>query len=249
MKRPWPLAVLGLAAFLIFALTTLPANVVLSRLGDQGVYAGGVSGTLWRGEAKVMQVGALMLGEVKWRVHVLPLFIARLTVDVDARRTDGFATGTVSLTPGGKLHARDLTASLPLTALPPQVLPGGWRGTIGVRLDELHLQDDWPTHAMGTVDVLDLAGPAQQPTDLGSYRISFSEAQTDAQTLAGMLQDAGDGPLEVAGTLRLKAERSYELDTLLKARPGAPASLTRSLEFISPPDAEGRRQFSMAGSL
>lgn len=248
MKRAWPLALLGLGAFLLFAITTLPASVVLSRLADQDVHAGGVSGTLWRGEAQVMQVGSVMLGEVKWRVHALPLLIARVSVDIEARRSDGFANAHLSLMPGGRLHARDIAASLPLTALPAQLLQGGWRGAIGVRLDELSLQDGWPTQAVGTVDVMDLSGPAQQPMDLGSYRISFLAA-TEGEALSGALQDAGDGPLEVSGSLRLQPDRNYELNALLKTRPSAPPTLTRSLEFLSPPDEQGRREFSMAGSM
>ena len=43
MKKWWPLLALGIAAFLAFALFTLPANVVLSRLESLGVRTGGRS--------------------------------------------------------------------------------------------------------------------------------------------------------------------------------------------------------------
>jgi hypothetical protein len=63
------------------------------------------------------------------------------------------------------------------------------------------------------------------------------------------VSDAGNGPLQINGTIKLKADRSYELDALVGAKPNTPQNLLRALEFLGPPDAQGRRQFSMAGAL
>src|SRR5688500_12399344 len=137
MKRLWPLIALGVCAFVIFAVTTLPAGVVLSWLGSSGISAGGVSGTIWNGRAQVLQVQGANIGGVEWKLHALPLLTARLSADVKVTRIDGFATTQLSATPTGIVSMKNLTASLPLSALPPGVIPGGWAGTLNGKFAQL----------------------------------------------------------------------------------------------------------------
>src|SRR5262245_11838336 len=99
MKRIWPLATVGIVAFVAFVLVTLPARIVLSRLDAYGVQAGGVSGTIWRGTAQVLQVRGANLGRVNWSLHALPLLLGRLSVDVKATRTDGSVRTQLTASP------------------------------------------------------------------------------------------------------------------------------------------------------
>src|SRR5437868_4796303 len=115
MKRLWPLAALGIAAYIVFLLVTLPASVLVSRLAPHGIVAAGVDGTAWEGRAQVVQVGNTNLGSVSWDTHVLALFLARLQADVKLARVDGFAQTTVTVAPG-RVDLNALTASLPLSA-------------------------------------------------------------------------------------------------------------------------------------
>ncbi|MGH8188772.1 MAG: type II secretion system protein N, partial [Steroidobacteraceae bacterium] len=62
MKRVWPLVALGIGAFIVFALVTLPADVVLSRAASPAVSFSGVSGTLWNGRAQALRVGGMHAG-------------------------------------------------------------------------------------------------------------------------------------------------------------------------------------------
>lgn len=249
MKRLWPLVVLGVGAFLLFALATFPASIVLSRLDSLGVATGGVSGSVWNGRAQVLQVRGVNVGSVEWKLHLLPLLTAHAQADVKVTRTDGFANARISIGPTGALDIKALTASLPLSVLPPNVIPGGWTGTLNAKFTQLTLQQGWPTKVDGLLDVVDVVGPAQKPAKLGDFRMSFDPAETNAELLQGKLSDAGQGPLQITGTLRLKPDRSYELDTLLATRPDAPRNLVKALEYFGPPDAEGRRPFSAAGTL
>ena len=249
MKRLWPLVALGVGAFLIFAVVTLPASVVLSRLGSSGVYAGGVSGTIWSGRAQVLQVRGVNVGSVEWKLHPLPLLTAHANADVKVTRIDGFAQTQLSVGPTGTMNFKSLTASLPLSALPPNALPGGWAGTLNGRFQQLTLEQGWPTKVNGTLEVLDLYGPAGKPSKAGSYRIAFDPAASTAEALKGAISDAGDGPLQLNGTVQLKPDRSYVVETLVAARPDAPRNLVQALEFLGPPDAQGRRQFNTEGTL
>jgi general secretion pathway protein N len=247
MKRLWPLIALGVGAFVILALVTLPASVVLSRLGSAGITASGVSGSIWNGKAQVLQIRGTNVGSVDWDLHVLPLFTLHLNADVKVTRTDGFAAAGLSVGPGGKVLLEGLTASLPLSALNhPQLM--GWVGQLNAKFARVTIENGWPTSLDGSLDAVDVTGPARRPANVGSYRVVFDPATSTAELLQGAISDAGNGPLQITGTVRLKADRSYELDALVAARPGAPQNLTRALEFLGPPDPQGRRQFSMAGA-
>jgi general secretion pathway protein N len=248
MKRVWPLVALGIGAFLVLALVTLPADVVLSRIASPALSFSGVSGTLWNGRAQALRVGGVHAGSAEWDLHVLPLFTARLSADVKVTRTDGFAQGEVTATPSGRLVLEGFTASLPASALPPNVAQGGWGGTLNLKLARLALEDGWPTEADGTIEAVDLVGPASKPAEIGSYKIAFTGADASAGVLSGALTDLG-GPLQVAGTVQLKPDRSYLVEGLIATRPNAPASIANALQYLPPPDAQGRRQFSFEGSM
>lgn len=247
MKRLWPLIALGVGAFVILALVTLPASIVLSRLGSSGVTASGVSGSIWNGKAQVLLIRGTNVGSVEWDLHVLPLFTLHLNADVKVTRPDGFASTGLSVGPGGKVTLKGLTAALPLSAINlPQLT--GWVGQVNAKFARVTLENGWPTSLDGTLDAVDVTGPARRPANVGSYRVVFDPATATPELLQGAISDAGNGPLQIAGTFKLKPDRSYELDALVAARPGAPQNLTRALEFLGPPDPQGRRQFSMAGA-
>jgi general secretion pathway protein N len=249
MKRLWPLIALGCCAFIIFALVTLPAGVALSWLESAGISASGVSGTVWNGRAQVLQVQGMHIGGVEWKLHVLPLFTAHASADVKVTRGDGFATTRLSASPTGTVRFKDLTGSLPLSALLANMIPGGWTGTLNGKFEQLTLKNGWPTQVGGTLDIVDLVGPARNPAPAGSYRIVFDPAASTADVLRGVVSDAGDGPLQVTGTIELTAERNYKLETLIAARPNAPRNLVQTLEFLGPPDEQGRRQFGTEGAM
>jgi general secretion pathway protein N len=249
MKRLWPLIALGLGAFIIFALVTFPASLVLSWLGSAGISAGGVSGSIWNGRAQVLQVQGAHIGSVEWKLHVLPLFTAHASADVKVTRIDGFATTQLSASPSGTVRLKNLTASLPLSALPPNMIPGGWAGMLNAKFTQLTLENGWPTQVGGTLDLVDLTGPARNPSKAGSYRIVFDPATSSAEVLNGAISDAGDGPLQVNGTLELAPDRSYKLHALIAARPNAPRNLVQTLEYLGPPDDQGRRQFATEGTM
>lgn len=248
MKRLWPLIALGVGAFVLLALVTFPASVVLSRLGSAGITASGVSGTVWNGKAQVLQIQGSNIGSLEWDLHVLPLFTLHLNADVKVSRTDGFAASELSVGPGGKVTLKGLTASLPLSAInSPQL--AGWAGQLNAKFARLTLENGWPTQVDGTLDALDVTGPARRPANVGSYRVVFDPATSTAELLQGAISDAGNGPLQINGTIRLKADRSYEVDALVGAKPNTPQNLAKALEYLGPPDPQGRRQFSMAGAL
>lgn len=248
MKRLWPLLFLGILAYLVFAITTLPATLLTSRLGAYGINAAGVSGTLWKGRAQVLQVAGTQLGSVSWDLHALALFTARLQADVEMNRSDGFARGMVTVS-SGKVRLNAVSATLPLSALPARGLPGGWNGVLNLKLADLLLDNGWPIAIDGTVEAMDLVGPARRPANIGSYKLVFAPSKNaSSDSLSGALSDLS-GPLQIAGTLQLKRDRSYLVEGFVTTRATTPREVADSLQMLGAPDAQGRRPFSIAGTL
>lgn len=250
LQRPaWRLVLAGLVVYFIFLIVNLPASVLFTQLAKRGIQASTITGTLWHGRAGNVQVGVLQLGTAEWQLRFLPLFVGKLAADVKLTPVKGFAQGAVSLSLGGTVVFNEFSASLPLeSVVGAGGLPGGWTGTVQAKLGRLVLKDNWPVAAKGTLDIIDLAGPARQPINIGAYRVTFAgEQQKDV--LTGALQDAPGAAIAVNGTLKFAAGRSYELDTLVAARPNTPESIAQSMQALGPPDAQGRRPFSVAGSM
>ena len=262
MKKVWWLVALGIVAFAAFALVTLPAGVIASPLAKQGILLNGVTGTVWNGAAQVVQSGNTRIGSVQWKLHPLALLRGRAAADVKLTRVDGFAQGYVAAGTTGRITLRDVAASLPLAILPPQFTAGGWNGKLNLRQVSAEIVDRWPATLVGTIEVLDLIGPARRPAAMGSYKLVFPPPAR-SQVLAGALTDIS-GPLQLAGTLQLKAaDRSYVLDgsdrhaTGRLPRPGELAAISRRAgcarstpDFTGGDDVRrplGRRQEMAAG--
>jgi hypothetical protein len=67
--------------------------------------------------------------------------------------------------------------------------------------------------------------------------------------IQGAVTSLDDAPLDVAGTIRLTTSRNYEVNAQVATRANAPASIVKALQYLGPPDAQGKRAFSFAGSL
>jgi general secretion pathway protein N len=209
-----------------------------------------VSGTVWHGKASTLQAGILNIGDVEWNLHVLPLFIGHVSADMKLVQQKGFAEGKVNMTFGGQIKLRKFTASLPFDSiLGSGGLPGGWTGTANINLDELVLRNNWPSLATGTVDIVDVTGPANEPVNLGNYRVTFPSRDSTASTLVGDLQDLDGAAVGVSGKLIIGADRSYQLNTMLTTRPNTPESLAKGMQFLGEPDAQGQRPFTVSGTM
>src|SRR5688572_16334000 len=89
MKKLWPMLALGLGMYMLFALATLPANLLTDRLAPLGVNLLGVQGTVWKGSAQAAQIADVSLGAVNWNVRMFKLLMAQAGADVAVTRPDG----------------------------------------------------------------------------------------------------------------------------------------------------------------
>jgi general secretion pathway protein N len=253
-RFPWRWLVLGISTYVVVLLATFPAARLTPRLQANGIVVVGATGSVWNGSAAAVQANGIVLGPTQWRISPWRLFTATLSADIHSKRDDGYVDATVRKGFGGAVTLRNLRGSLPISALSGLGLPGGvtgWTGNLQLNLEQLVIADRWPTEIKGTIDAANLVGPPQSPTPLGGYRIVFPAINSTAT--AGEIQGAvlsnEDAPLDVTGTLRLTPGRNYVIDAQVATRPSAPASIVKALQYLGPPDAQGKRPLSIAGTL
>ena len=237
-----------LAALLLFALTVvarLPARWAL-HAAPASVSCEEPAGSVWQGYCARLQVGAMTIGPVRWRLHPLPLLLARAEVDLTSR--DALFPGSAQLTvrSGGRLEAHALRASAPLdTGLLP-LIPNGWSGQLELDLSTLTLEAGHIKALQGVVNAnaLKQLSPAMP---FGSYQLHFAARAAKDDLIVGELRDSG-GPLAVTATLQLHTSGDYELNGTALARSNATPELVRAVEFLGEADAQGRRPFSLTGT-
>ncbi len=244
------LAGIGIASFIVFAVVWLPARVVTDRLPDAW-RASGPDGTLWNGSLQSIDIAGWRLREIRWQLSPASALLGRLAAHVETRVSGGALATDASISLFGAVSIDTLVADGPIAPLASRLNLPVSGGQYQVRIDALRIVDGWPTRLIGTGRVanvpLVITGAASGPT--GNYTVRFdADTVPDDGRLTGQLADDG-GPIEVAGRLDLTPPLNYTLQAGLKARPGAPAEITQALQFAGPTDADGRREFSLAGSL
>lgn len=242
-RWPWLLA-LGAIVYLVVLVVTLPARFVLQWLPD-GVSAVGVEGTAWRGRVATIAVERTRVDDLRWRLRPAALLRARAAASVEARVAGGFVDGDVAITATGTVHARDLRGAFPLAELASVAGFQGIAGQLSIDLQALRLDDGWPGVVEGTARIGNLRIADLDDEPVGDYELQFD---TRGDDIVGRLRDRG-GPLEVSGALTLGADRAWELDGTVRTRADARPRLGEVLSMLGNPDAEGRREFSLAGRL
>ncbi|MEJ2601699.1 MAG: type II secretion system protein N [Gammaproteobacteria bacterium] len=234
------------ATFVLGLIVLFPARLAVSWFAPADLRISGVEGTVWRGRAAAASAGGIYLAPLSWRFRPLALLGGRVGYHIDTGLPGGEVTGDVAVTVTGAVRLADLEASLRLSDIGRMLPVAQAQGRLRANLERATFRDGWPTELVGTVSIEDLVYIPAGSNPIGSYRVEF--LPRDDGDLRGVLSDGG-GPLEVAGEIRLADERTYELRGQVRARPGAPNSLTNSLRFLGSPDQAGMREFSLAGRL
>jgi hypothetical protein len=236
--------ILAAIVFLITLLVRLPARALLPLL-PADVSCALPAGTVWNGSCEQLHIGTVGVSSLSWALHPLALLSLKIAADLDSRDPAANGQARVELSPNGHLEISGLSANV---ALPGNwaLVPAGTSGTLQLAIDAARIQDGHLVALAGKIDLqsIHLENPA---ADLGSFELLFAPANADAP-MVGQLRDL-NGPLAVSGLLQLSRSGAYDLEGSVAPRPGASADLAQALQLLGPPDAQGQRAFSLAGSL
>ncbi len=242
-NRAWLFA--GLATFLVALVVLFPARVAYRMASVPGVAVAGIDGSVWHGSARELNAGGTYLQNVAWQFKPLGLFTGKLVYDIEAQPVSGFAEARVGIGPGGNLLVRDFAGSVPLRIFAGAFNVPGLDGSASVRMAELRVRDGLPVAANGTVEIGGLIVPLVDPNSIGGDRAEF--VTTDAGVIASV--EDTDGLFDIAATLTVAPDRSYQLLGKVAPKPRTPEKLRRQLQMLGSPDAEGKREIRLEGAL
>jgi len=101
VTRPVLLSAAGVAAFLVFAVASMPARVVFDAVaGPAGVSAGLVQGTVWDARLLRLSAGGAPVAELDARLRPAGLLSGAARFDVTVRDPGVRGSGVLALSPG-----------------------------------------------------------------------------------------------------------------------------------------------------
>ena len=181
----WSWWAVGFGAYVAFALATFPAGTALRWFAPPGVTFAGVAGTLWSGSAASCSVEGFTVEQLRWQTRPSQLLLGRVAANVEARIPDGFVTGVVTAS-SSEVRFNELRAATSLPALANLMPVRGMRGQASVQLDELVLENGWPSTIVGRAQARGSrnraadSGRQRRAAALGDYTITFCPAPAGA---------------------------------------------------------------------
>jgi general secretion pathway protein N len=241
--RTAPLVALGLAAYVAFAIASVPARFVAAQVenrADGAVHVHEAHGTLWQGAAGVdvaIAGGQVALDNVAWRFLPAQLLRGRVAFAVDARSPALSGQGTIGRDVSS-WHAAGEAAGDAAVASSVFPLLATWRpeGRVTLRSSGLSWNE---REARGTAQAewRDAAVALSQVRPLGTYRVTFDAAGASAKVAVTTL----DGPLRVGGNGEVVFPGRFTFNGEARAQGPAAASLDPLLDLLGPRRPDGAR--------
>jgi len=237
----------GIAAFLVFLIAMVPASQLSRRLPPD-IAMSGVGGTIWSGHAAGLNVRGQSLGALNWFCRPWRLLFLEWSCRVTLRPAGGEVSADLAGGLDGTIEGSNISGQVSISAFEGLATPTGWTGLLELDLERVRIVDKRPAEAEGTLFVRALKAPGAYGDRLGDFELVVGEGAVGTDTLTGRLRDLG-GPLRVRGALELKRDGSYLLRGEAAPGPGAGPAIFDTLAFLGPPDNQGRRPFTIEGSL
>jgi hypothetical protein len=238
---------IGLAAFLVVLVVRLPARWVTPLLPDAARCAM-ASGTVWNGACDGLalsdgKTSPLVLQQVRWKLHPLPLLRARISSEIEMQSDWGSARASVDIGTGARLSISSLSASGTLDRRLLPVLPPGWNGAFDARDVSLSMRERTLLSLQGEASVRGLQDG--KGTRFGDFRLQLAPA---GDASAGELRDMG-GPIDLQAKVRVTPDLNWTVDGMVGTRGGQLPEFQRQLQPLGVPDAAGRRPLSISGNF
>ncbi|MET0291237.1 MAG: type II secretion system protein N [Steroidobacteraceae bacterium] len=242
---------LAVISFVLVLIARLPLSWVTGLMAPQA-RCESPSGSIWQGRcgALTLRIGGpdLPVGAVSWRLDRVALLRAHVAGEANAEGPMLLGHARFDASAGGDIDVRDLDLVAPLDRRLLGMVPPNWTGRVKATVPRVTLRDGKLVTLAGTLEAHDVVAQGPAPDQFGSYALEFPATADGAQAFPGKLRDL-DGPVEVSGTFEVRPNQEWELNALVRARPNATPQLAKLLEYLGPPDAQGRRTFSAAGDF
>jgi general secretion pathway protein N len=256
MSNGVKLALLGVTAFIIFLITTLPASLLTRFITDTGnVQLERVQGTIWRGNIQQVRVQGTAFGSLGWQVHPWHLFLGKLKLSLvvgqpaTATQTpQGTALVSVNVFRTISIHTADLTAAADWV-FTQAAIPIAADGRILLHIESAVFVPEQLPLLSAQLDWLDAQITYPQVHELGGYRFNLQHYPEIApEHLAGTVQDM-DGVFNIDGTVKIQRNGDYQLAVSVSTEPTAPQDLKRVLPLLGDMRDDGSIWIERQGNL
>lgn len=246
MARRARFLTLGLLAFVAGIVLFFPARVAYQWLAPPELKLNGIHGTIWHGNASEASVRGVYLHGLQWQIHPLNLLGAKASYSIEGKFVSGFLQADIAIDVSGALTVSELAASMTLAELQPALGIPGLGGNLSLQFSRLRAVDGLPVAADGEISVAQLVVPFVFRDSLGDFRAEFF---TEDAAVVASLEDS-DALIDLAGSLRISADRKYRLSGQLAATADTPATLQQFMAAgLGPANARGQHEFGIEGML
>ena len=245
MRNSRRLILVGISTLVIGLIATFPARVAYQWFAPNELQLSGIDGSVWHGTATQGSAGGIYIADINWRFRPLALLSGKLEFVSSSKLASGFFDANIGVGVGGSVTLSDVAGALTLDTLATLLPLAGIEGDVSVQFEELVIENSLPVVATGTVNIANLVSRLLSPAPLGDYRAEF---QTQDDGIVGSVE-AISGVLELGGTIRLDKNRNYKFVGKVAAKPTAPGNISQQLQLLGSPDAQGKREFRIEGTL
>ncbi len=236
---------IGVLTFIAGIILIFPARVAYQWFAPPGLSVSGISGSIWSGHAREADVSGVYLRDLHWRIRLLDLVTLKLGFAVGTTLEAGFIEGEIAFGLTGSVVARNISASLPLSALQNATNIRGLQGSLSVQFTVLELEAGIPVTADGVLEVSNLIAPLIDRNSIGGYKAEFF---TQDSGITASVEDT-DGVIDLAGSLQISADRSYQFVAQISAKPETPPGLRQQMQFLGSANERGQHELRVEGQL
>lgn len=237
--------IIGVVTLLLGLVITFPARVAHHWFTPTGVAISGIQGSIWRGHALEAEVGGIYVRDLNWQMRPLQLFTGELAYSIEADAVSGFVNGDVAIGIGGSASLRDFTASLSLQSVQSLIGMSGLGGTANLQFEQLVFENGIPVAADGTLEIANLLAPQIHRSSVGGFRAEFF---TQESGIVASVEDT-DAVVELAGSLSLSSDRTYQFLAQVAPKQTTPANLREQMRFLGTPNERGQYELRLEGQL
>lgn len=252
MIRTRNLVLVGALVFAGSLLLNAPVALLHAKFAPpnngSGLQPSGLDGTISEGRASSLLLnGVPLLANLRWQFKPLGLLLARLAFHVESSG-DLTMDGSVAKPFFGGLNIDGLRATGPLKDLLSLTGDVGVpvAGQFGLKLDNARIRSGFVSSVEGEVTLNAVKWTlAKDPVVLGDFLMRVG---TEKNLITAKIEPLS-GPLDVGGEIRVKTDRSYEIDVQVKAKPNAEPLVQNLVRSLGQPDTQGYFHIRSAGNL
>ncbi len=233
---------LGLYAFLcytLFLLATIPAQQIWQFIPQKNraqLQISHIQGSLWSGKVDSLQLSNLPLGELDWKLNLLPLFLGQIALDMKIRGPLAELQSHITLSIDGSLQATDLSGRIPAESLNPYTLPATLLGEISLSIQKFLFQASQKLQLEGEMRWRKASISMLQSVELGDVRL-LAKADGNGSVIHINNEKSALG---IEGTVKLDANGRYNVNLTLMNRDSGRKDIRSLLQMLGRADAAGK---------